>query len=422
MSRVSFASLALCAATYAAASAQDCDVDIDKELWIRDLSVLDDPVRTVYQYGSTNPSQGCWTFGRLMENMAGPHDPSDFVLTLFKEFASVQVVNGFAIDPRPFMLQEVIEPWIAASEANGVKGLDFTIAPFVLTGIVNRMDLRAVPGYGGVGSAGEGRIVFTVLGAGGFATRMTLILEYELLAETCEDVLEWAKLWHELGSLDFGPDYNKLLEKIVDRFAGKNVAPGRPNGSAIRQVRTNELVGEFPWQWREFHLSALTGYLEQGTVAQTPQTILNRSKLIRDYVNANEADILAGTHVVPPIFAGQNFLGGSSDGDDPNLVTGHFRAKGILNNDARHLFSLNTCVACHTEETGTDFFHAFRGGGVGTPTFLSGFLTGTSLPDPVDPSTTRSFNDLKRRWVDFCELLNSDCTKLAEEQKMNRVH
>jgi hypothetical protein len=410
--------LAFALAATATAVANDCVIDVDKELWIRDLSVLDDPVRSVYVDNPPTPSHGAWTFGRLMANMAGPHDPSDFVLALFSEFETAQTVNGFTIDPRPFMLADVIQPWIEASAENGVKGLDFTIAPFVLTGIVNRIDLRGNGGYGVPQSAGEGRIVFTALSGSGDATRMTLILEYELIAETCEDVREWAKLWHSLGSLPFGPQFNDELEKLVNHFAGANVAPGRPNGSAIRQVRTNELVGEFPWQWREFHLSGNSGLLEQGTVAQTPQTTLNQTKALRDYVNQNEAAILGGTHVVPLTFQGNPFQGGASDGDD---VTLHFRADGILNNDARHIFSLNACVACHTDETATGFFHAFRSG-VGQPTFLSGFLTGVSLQDPVDPAVTRTFNDLKRRHEDFCKLLASNCLEIGSEKPLKRPH
>lgn len=403
------------------AFANDCTIDVDKELWIRDLSVIDDPVRTVYVQNPPTPSHGAWTFGRLIENMAGANDPSKFCLHLFENFDHDQVVNGFTIPARPGMLAEVIQPWIEQSQANGFDGLDFSIAPFLLTGIVNRIDLRANGGYGMPNSAGEGRIVFTAQsGFGGGSTRMTVIFEYELVAESCEDVREWAKEWHALGSMKFGEDYNAALEKIVNRFAGKGAAPGRINDSALHQFRSNELVGEFPWQWREFHLEKTT-LLEQATVAQTPATVLNQTKAFRDYVNQNEADILAGNHVIPLDFAGAPFRGGASDGDQPNFLTAHFRAKGINNNDARHIVSLNACVACHTEETQTNFFQAFRGG-PGQQTFLSAFLTGETIPDPVVPSTLRTFNDLQRRADDLCKLLNSDCADIAIEKPLLRVH
>src|SRR5262245_12408905 len=73
------------AAAPAAPPAPACTIDVDKELWIRDLSVVEDPLRTTYVANPTNPSQGVWTFGRLMENMAGNNDPSEFVLHMFKQ-------------------------------------------------------------------------------------------------------------------------------------------------------------------------------------------------------------------------------------------------------------------------------------------------------------------------------------------------
>jgi hypothetical protein len=402
------------------ARADACKIDVDKSLWIRDLSVVEDPLRTTWVEHPTHPSQGAWTFGRLMQNMAGDTDLSTFVLELFDEFADTQHVNGFEIPPRTEMLQEIIEPWIEQSHANGFEGLDFSIAPFRLNGFVNRIDLRTNATYGTANSAGEGRIVFSVLRPEGQTALFTLILEYELIASDCAAVQDWAEKWSKLSELKFGKAYNAELEKLVNAFAGKGVAPGRPNGSAVRQVRTNELAGVFPWQWREFQLSAETGLLEQSTVAQTIQTSLNRSKLLRDYVNENEAAILAGEHVVPLEFQGQSFRGGSSDGDLDGL-TAFFTAEGIQNNDARHLFSLNNCVACHTTETGTGFFHSFPRN-AGQTTFLSDFLTGTTVADPVDPETERKFNDLKRRFDDLCKVLDASCDVLGTEKPLVRVH
>lgn len=397
-----------------------CSVDVDKSLWIRDLSVVEDPVRTTWVANPSDPSEGAWTFGRFMEHMAGPHDPSDFVLALFEEFKTTKVVNGFSIPDRLDMYQAIVQPWIDASAENGVKGLDFRIAPFRLNGFVNRLDLRTNSTYGIANSAGEGRIVFSVLGAEGQTTLFTLILEYELIAGDCSAVKAWAERWRHLSDIKFGPAFNDELEQLVDLFAGANVAPDRPNGSAIHQVRTNELAAVFPWQWREFHLSAATGLLELATVAQTVQTSVNRTKRLRDYVNQNEAAILAGEHVVPLQFQGQPFLGGSSDGDLDGL-TAFFTADGIVNNDARHLFSLNHCVACHTTETATNFFHSGPRS-AGFTTNLSGFLTGITVQDPVDPTRQRKFNDLKRRHEDLCKVLASSCLDLGAEKPLLRVH
>jgi len=396
------------------ATSSACVIDPDKELWIRDLSVVEDPVRTVYvPFNPLNPSEGVWTFGRFIENMCGPNTPTDFVLHLFKQFNTTMVVNGFTEAPRPGFYNTVIQPWIDASG----KKLNFKIAPFRLNGFVNRLDLRSNPTYGGGGfSAGEGRVVFTILTPDGFATIGTLILEYELVAENCEQVKAWANAWHELGSMDFGPAYNERLEKIVEGFAGAGAAPHKPNGSALNQLRTNELVGEFPWQWREFHLEKTT-MLEMATVAQTPEITLNHTKALRDFINFNEADILADNYVVPLSWQGNPFRGGVSDGEPYDAF---YEAPGILNNDARHIFSLNTCVACHSVETGTGFFHSSPRS-AGQVTFLSGFLTGITVSDPVS-GVPRSFNDLKRRAISMCKVLEAGCDELSVEEIVKPTH
>lgn len=389
-----------------------CDIVIEKELWIRDLSVVEDPVRTTYvPFDPGAPEKGCWTFGRLMENMAGPNDVSKFILHLFKQFNTNMTVNGWNIPARPGFWDQIIQPWIDQSAANGFDGLDLSIAPFRLNGFVNRIDLRQGSTYGGGGtSAGEGRIVFTICNIDGSPNIGTLIMEYELLAKNCDEIKEWAAAWHQLGSLDFGDDYNATLQKIVERFAGKDAAPNKINGSALNQLRTNEVIAGFPWQWREFHLEKTT-LLEQATVAQTPAIDRNHSKLLRDFVNQNEAAILANNYIVPLTFNGVPFRGGVSDGEPYDAF---YEAPGILNNDARHIVSLNSCVGCHSIETGTGFFHSTPRA-AGQMTFLSGFLEGTTAFDPVS-GVPRDFNDLKRRMESMCQVLKGDCGSIKSAE------
>ncbi|MGK3963804.1 hypothetical protein WMF38_06455 [Sorangium sp. So ce118] len=71
------------------------------------------------------------------------------------------------------------------------------------------------------------------------------------------DMLDWANAWHALGSLPFpSEDYNAALQAITTRFAGRNAAPGRPNGSSLGQLRTNDIALASPWELREFTLAA----------------------------------------------------------------------------------------------------------------------------------------------------------------------
>ena len=132
--------------------------------------------------------------------------------------------------------QAVLDQW--PRTPNGA--LDLDRSPLRLQAIVNRMDLRPASG----GSAGEGRFVFAVNDPDGFfPQQFTVILEYELPAATDQDVRDWADLWHGLSSHPFpSGEYNSALEAVTLRFSGRGAAPGRPNGSALLRLRTNEIA------------------------------------------------------------------------------------------------------------------------------------------------------------------------------------
>lgn len=66
------------------------------------------------------------------------------------------------------------------------------------------------------------------------------------------------------------------------------------------------------------------------------------------------------------------------------------------------MFALQTCNGCHTDETGTFFLHVAPRA-KGEASFLSAFLTGTVVFDPVT-GTPRAFNDLERRQKLFITL------------------
>jgi len=392
------------AATHAALDpAPSCAVDRERELLVLDLSVVEDPVRAVYP--------GAWSFGHLVENMLGGADRDAFVLHWLAHWDTDQVVDGFTVPAKPTMHDDIVVPWITKSHENGVSGLDMRASPFRLLAIANRLDLAQPCDTGQIVKPGEARFLFgfiNVLGDPklGSETRMgTMIMEYELAAASCEQVKKWGNAWHALGSLPLGTAaYNAALEAVTESFARPNAAPGRPNGSALLRIRTNEFMQEGPWQWRQFELSA-AGQLEQAPVTDTPATLLNGSALLADYVNTNEQTILAGTNTVPTTWRGQPFLGGSADGDPVSLF---FNAPGIHNNEARHLFSMNTCPGCHTTETPTAFFQVGPRN-LGHRSAVSAFLTGGTSTDPVDGTTVRSFAELDRRAKNLCRVVTSAC-------------
>ncbi len=388
------------------AAAADCTVTVAnaRELMITALGVVEDPVRTTWTEFPANPKAAAWTFGKLMTDMAGTRDPSDFTLDWLAKWESAQAVNGFNVRARTAIRTLVTNPWLAASGGDG-KRLDMTKAPFRLLAIVNRFDLRKLSS----GNAGEGRFVFGVLDTRftpARQTQFTVILEYKLPAATSADVRTWARNWHVLRDLVPGTaEYNDRLQALTDRFAGKNAAPTRPNGSSLGQLRTNEIALSAPWELREFNLSPTTGLLREVTVAQTPDSSLNPARggsgtALRDYVNAKAEEIIAGTYVVPRNRNSAPFRGGSSLN---NIDFWDARPGQITNARARHKFSLNTCNGCHGRETNTSFLQ-IRPREAGQVATLAGFLTGIDVRDPVT-STVRHFDDLARRNADLKKVL-----------------
>ena len=370
-----------------------CFVNKKRELMITSTSVVDDPTRT-QQFGfsfdgggGAVPSQGVWTFGRLMRDLAPtPADAPKLVEQLFQTWLTDQTVNGFTIPARADGIQRVV---LGNFPRLPDGSLDLDRAPMRLQAIVNRIDLRNLD----QGNAGEGRFVFGVLGPGNNVEQFTVIFEYKLPAQTEADVQEWANLWHALGSHPFpSEEYNAALEAITLRFSGRNAAPGRVNGSALSQLRTNE-ISLFPrWELREFVLSPTTGFLTPATIKLTPDLGFNGSPKLADFVLQNEPAILAEKHTVPEQFEGAPFLAGSVFND---LIVWDSPSIDVSHSDARFQLSKNTCNGCHGPETNTTFLQI-------TPRFpgqeatLSPFLTGTTAIDQFT-GQPRSLNDLARR-------------------------
>jgi hypothetical protein len=350
----------------------------------------------------SNPdSLGVWTFGHLMRDMAPtPEQGPAFTERVFQTWLTDQPLNGFIVPARPAMQQTLLDVWPRTS--NGELDLDHP--PLRLQAIVNRVDLRDLAH----GSAGEGRFVFGVNGFGGFPLQFTVILEYNLPAQTEQDVQDWANLWHSLSSHPFpSEEYNAALEAITRRFAGRNASPGSVNGSAIASFRTNEFVLGPVWELREFELAS-SGFLQEIPVHETPDLSFNGSRVFADFVNQNADAIkaeLAGFsgNTVPAQFEGLNFRAGSAFNGTffPDIVS--WFAPGIVDSDARFHASINTCNGCHGPDTGTQFLQV-------TPRFagneavLSPFLTGTTVFDQFS-GQVRTLNDLGRRRADLTSLV-----------------
>jgi len=361
-----------------------CTVKPRRELQIRDVSVVEDRIRT-------GPG-GAWTFQKLMENMAPtPADAPAMVEAMLRSFLTVQTVNGFTLPARPG-IQRVLD------SMRGMDGrLDLSRPTFRLLAIVNRIDLNDTsPTSDSATTAGEGRFVFGFAPFGG-VNSATLIVEYAIPATSKAEVLELANAWHALrdDAIPFPSEqYNAALQAVTERFTARGAGgTGRVNGSALGQIRTNDFFSFSgnAWEFREFHLDATTGMLVPAPVALTPDRRFNFSPQLGRFVLANEAAILAEKHTVPLTFEGAPFQGGALDAFD--FFT--WQVPGV-SPETRHRFARNTCNGCHTfSETGGDAFQV-RPRGPFQESSLSGFLTGQDVDDPA-AGVRRHFNELRRR-------------------------
>ncbi len=320
------------------------EVDPARSLLVRNLRVVNDPVRTA--------AGGAWHFGTLIKRMCGTHNPSTFTTEWLNTWKTEQTIKGHTIAARAAIDSLVITPWLRAS---GGAVLNLDRAPFRLLAIVNRVDLRTAGNYG------EGRFIYGVLDGSGNPTPFTVILEYGIPSSLAPDLKTWATRWQNLANLPVGTEnYNRALQTITDSFTMAGANPNKPNGSALNQLRTNEIALGSPWELREFRIAA-QGRMRHRPTQQTPRQSLNNTQELATFINANESAILNDKHVVPP-----SMLGGSS------LDLGPWTAPGV-SEDVRAAFATATCIGCHTGETGTRFTHVtprLRGAESTISTFL----------------------------------------------------
>lgn len=412
-----------------------------KSLIITDTAVINDPTRTYNPCTNTGNPNGVWTFKHLMTEMSPTAATSPaFTERWLKQWLNAQVVNGRSVPPRTAMNTQILNAWPRLSTGE----LDLNRSPFKLVAIINRMDLgRGNGGPYGSSGAGELRFVFTVMNSTTCQrpyNSFEVIFEFGVPRTDCLSVKSWAQSWLALSnpSLVLGSSaYNSQLQTLTEQVVIRNAAPSKPNGSAINQVRTNEVMLATTWELREFRLfstsvnprdfttTSVPGQLCEHTTVRTPFDMFNNTTTLTSFLAANSAALMAGTHDVPLDFgATTNFRGAfpwmPTAGffwNAPNLST--------LSNgyNLRHKFSLNTCNGCHARETSTGFTH------VGPTGTLSPFLqTGMTNPltpyNVVDPvtSTVRSFYEIRDRAQHLDSTANQSCLIRRFDRPMLSAH
>ncbi|MBK7691158.1 MAG: hypothetical protein IPJ31_08585 [Bacteroidetes bacterium] len=245
-----------------------CLDDLKKEnsLLITDLSVVEDINRTYNVVAGTGNATGVWTFGEMMKNIANTN-ANNGVKDFLKSWVKLLRLDNVVA------MNQFIGPWI--SKARGLntpinvqkdmqaaniwetewdnaltteEGL-LQNAPFKLTAIVNRIDLRQNVAYmQNMSNTGETRFIFTMvnpytgqiplLDNNDFTSQnfidwkgFNVIFEYGNIQTNLCDLQNFALQWYNLSSLTLGStDYLDALELITNSVTLPNVAPSRPNG------------------------------------------------------------------------------------------------------------------------------------------------------------------------------------------------
>ncbi len=441
-------------------------IDYGRELVIRDLAVVEDRLRTRWPSGSmtpTDPEEGVWHLGRLMAGMVGdgtdkgvenepyvPLAPPQFVRDWLGMWERDDSVNCDLVAARP-RIEEIIASW---PKKDGQ--LDLTQAPFRLLAIVRRADLvdLSPPGTNvrnndslrrDQAGAGELRFVFGLVDPRTNQPRdFTVILEYNVPAETDAEVGDQLARWHALAGnapqQPLGPvAYRKLLASLTwditqpegaTRCAGCTVGTrARPKDSNLIRLRTNDLgvlgIGQ---EFREFRLPLKPTHrdLQHFYLTQTPAVRHDETTKLGDYLVQYCAEIRDEHHKVPQEFepyrgagprecdnqefdavqfqAGRSANDMRSYWDAPNLPPEVSAACGITGSELRFRFSRNTCNGCHGREQGmhaptAQFFHIGpRTEGAEAP--LSRFLAGPYAF--IDArGGLRDHDEPKRRLVDY---------------------
>ena len=408
-----------------------------KEFLVTALSVVDDRRFSDYHPGRWNgDEEGAFSFGRLVDNMIASDKPSDaarsaFVMNWMRTWETPQTVNGQTLAARRAVRDVLITPWKLRSigrlgntpqTCSASPTTDFQCKlsfgpneiPFELTAIVNRPDLRVVPttNDGKSGSAGQGRFVFVLVDAERQPLPFTVIFEYMVPTANKQDIKTYAEQWHRMGKRPFGSAFNHELHVLTQRFARRGAAPWRNSGSALLQLRTNEVMFAAPdsdprnpfggslWELREFVLGS-NGQLTPDTVKMEPALSLSGSATLGQWASENAAAIVAGTFELPPTYRGKPFLAASSQAAFEFV----WDVPGV-SEEVRDSLALNTCNGCHVNETGTGFLHVFPAE-AGAEAELSPFLT-EQLTGP--------------RSADFMSVLASDWGTMQDGRGRDRGH
>jgi hypothetical protein len=374
-------------------------IRLEKSLFITDLAVVEDQSRTYNVASGTGNPNGAWTFGTLLANMENSQHIDGvrgFLKNWVKQWTIDQSLNGQLVKARKHVLECLIAPWI--SKAQGNSNVAVTLenweslwdatssnalkqnAPFKLTAIVNRIDLRGNSAYTqSLENAGETRFIFSLIdpftgqiavgpdqpfsqqqnGIGfGDWRGLNVILEFgNVQASKCE-VLALAQQWFDLSdnSYSFGNaatdnPYKIALQQITDYVTTSNSKPGKINNSAINRIRTNEKAlgnrdlslethlgwARMDWEFRQYELDPTTHGFKMVPLTNTPPVVSNAASNI-DEDFSGTSQVVINDNLLNWIYSGNKTKVRHGNYNMPSYL---LASSSIVTSEAAHYFDFN---------------------------------------------------------------------------------
>jgi hypothetical protein len=304
-----------------ASSEPECSVDAFKELLVVDESVLSDSA-------AMNSGDGALGFRHLMTQLVpAEDDASAATLGWLGEWAPLSLRCQWLRD-RPENGCD------ATCESCYERRLDLSRAPFRLLAVANRIDLAEEMEDG----AGEARLVFAATAGPADDPRsrplpVSVIFEFRLAGER----KDWARQWHALGAhRAFDAAYTRDLTELTGSFV---------HVENLGQVRILDAGSSEVASMHEFHFdraAAPEARFVRAGLRRTPSHALDGTPELRDFVAANDANIMADRYEVPASMLGDRIRLGE---------------KWTLSGTAeplRHAFAASTCDGCHGSEHPTN--------------------------------------------------------------------
>lgn len=273
--------------------------DFDKELVIRDLAVVEDPTRST--------GTGAWTFGHLMAKLAGTSDPKAVAKTWLETWRASPMLDGERVAGNASKVDDILlGPWNADGFALGK-------APFRLLAIVLRPESQGGP---------ELRFVYSAISPAPARVALPFNVAFEY-AVTPAFLAKWHTTLKPLarGSAAYLAALELLTEEGI---------------ATLKQLRTNEIAVDNPWDLREFHLAVDAGGAK-----------LARARLAGQPKVKFDGDARLATGVTPAM---ETYMAIIPSKDFRWHIPGASEA-------TRFQFAMRTCAGCHALETNTQFVH-----------------------------------------------------------------